>query len=118
MADVFINCSRCEKITQKFSPLPEALFTDVSSTLSRKCRYCDKVFCLECNTCERNDYGCEKRISHSEKRYDKLYDRLIRYATEIYRLREKYKDTDYFFFDGNTSSDSDSSDDNDESNHQ
>jgi hypothetical protein len=105
MADVFINCSRCEKITQKFSPL------------SKDCQYCEKIFCLECDTCQRNDFGCEKSISPSQKRYDKLYDRLIRYATEIYRLREKYKDTDNFFFDGNTSSDSDSSDDNDGCSH-
>jgi len=104
MADDFTNCARCEEITHR--------------GYSQICEFCDKIFCKSCAVCQRNDFGCEKSISPSQKRYDKLYDRLIRYATEIYRLREKYKDTDNFFFDGNTSSDSDSDSDNDESNHQ
>ena len=99
MADDFVNCSRCEEITHR--------------GWSNRCNECDKIFCKSCEVCKRNDFGCEKRISKSDQKYDKLYDRLIRYATEIYRLREKYKDTDNFFFDGNTSSDSDTSDSDD-----
>lgn len=81
MADDFVNCGRCEEITHR--------------GWSRQCDECDKIFCNNCEVCDKD--GCDKPMSISELKFERLYDRLNRYVNEIHRLRNKYNDNDFCF---------------------
>ena len=94
MADDFVNCGRCEEITHR--------------GWSRQCDECDKIFCNNCEVCDKDDEdGCDKPMSISELKFERLYNKLNRYADEIHRLRNKYNDNDFCFSGDETQSSED-----------
>jgi hypothetical protein len=85
MADDFVICGRCEEITHR--------------GWSKQCNECDKIFCNNCEICDKDDDGCDKHMSITELKFERLDKRLHRYINEIYRLRNKYNDNDFCFTD-------------------